>query len=606
MAQFGSGRSIIAQNQSAVADSNGNLIVSPDDSWNASPLGIAARNQVSIGVPNGTFNILPADPVGDINAANPLPYWDWAPDNGFVAAMGYDTTTQTNSVEIDPTGVGTALGTAVLRTRIPITNDEGLDIRQYVSSSLVQFVKSAGTDKWVATLTSQYYDTAGLAIGTPYIIGTIGERGSATNLASYTNASGFIDTTAAELELAYKVVVGTANPDLALKIKSVMVATEYGVIGGGGGGTGFIPLSVITAAGDLIRGAAAGSATRIAQGTKDQVLTVTGTALGSVGWSNLPTTKLRWIGQVFTSSGDFIVPTNVTHVTVVAMGGGQGGSAGAGTVTSSSSLSLATSSGGATGAFVVLPDFYVADVGTVSVGIGAGGTGGSATTLTKATGGTAVSGAAAVAGASGAATTFGSYLSVGGGGGTTVTSLVYGALITPGTSGLATGVGATHAVSAFTLGFPSYPDLTFVSPGNAGTGGATTGATTSATGAGGTATAGAGFGGAGGQSGTIGVSGSTLTASNGIRGGSGGSGSGGAGAVARMATNNLVVTVTGGAGANAVANSGSGGGGGGPAATTASGTAAYNSADITLTTGKGGNGGAGFLAVTWLEAYEGF
>jgi len=43
MAQFGSNRSVIAQNQSAVTDPNGNLIVSPDNGWTGSPLGVAGR-----------------------------------------------------------------------------------------------------------------------------------------------------------------------------------------------------------------------------------------------------------------------------------------------------------------------------------------------------------------------------------------------------------------------------------------------------------------------------------------------------------------------------------------------------------------------------------
>ena len=77
MAQFGSGRSIIAQNQSAVTDSNGNLIVSPDDSFGASPLGIAARTQALYGIPNANFDILPADPYSPLSSGNPLPYWDF-------------------------------------------------------------------------------------------------------------------------------------------------------------------------------------------------------------------------------------------------------------------------------------------------------------------------------------------------------------------------------------------------------------------------------------------------------------------------------------------------------------------------------------------------
>ena len=94
MAQFGSGRSIIAQNQSAVSDSNGNLIVSPDDSFGASPLGVAARTQALYGIPNANFDILPADPYTAISSGNVLPYWDTVVSGEGTALMQYDTTTQ--------------------------------------------------------------------------------------------------------------------------------------------------------------------------------------------------------------------------------------------------------------------------------------------------------------------------------------------------------------------------------------------------------------------------------------------------------------------------------------------------------------------------------
>jgi hypothetical protein len=562
MPQFGSGRSIIAQNQSAVADSNGNLIVSPDDSWTGSPLGIAARNQVAIGVPNGTFNILPADPVGEINAANPLPYWDWAPDDGFTAAMGYDTTTQTNSVEIDPTGVGTALGTAVLRTRIPITNDEGLDIRQYVSSSLVQFVKSAGTDKWVATLTSQYYDTAGLAIGTPYIIGTIGERGTATNLASYTNASGFIDTTAAELELAYRVVVGTANPDLALKIKSVMVATEYGAIGGGGGGT-VIP-----------------------------------------GYDY----------EEFLASGTFTVPTGVEYVNVWAMGGGQGGVAGEVTATNASSSSARGGSGGRSSWWVLRRDIYVGNVASVSIGIGAGGTGGTAITFSKAAG--AVGGKntnpSELAVGSAGNTTFGTYFTALGANAVGETySGFYGVEHLAGTAGGGGGnpngsageTGARHTLDSYGAAPFVYKTRDFMEAGDNGLAGVATGGS-GQVGVGGTASVDSGLAGSGGGGG----SGTARSSSGGIAGAGGAGGASGAGAGGGAVTRyinagSLTITGTAGNGGAAfqLSGGGAGGGGGGGLAISASGTANYASAAITVASGAGGDGSDGRLYVFWLK-----
>ena len=597
MAQFGSNRSVIAQNQSVVTDPNGNLIVSPDNGWTASPLGVAALNQVTIGVPNGTFNLLPANPVSTIDQSNPLPYWDLSYAENFVTTMVFDSTTQTWAVQIDPTAVTTVPGTAVLKTRIPVINDDGLDVRQYVASSLVQAVKVAGTDKWTATLTSQYYDTTGAAIGSPYTIGTIGERGTATVLGAYTNASGPINLTAGELELAYTVVVGTASPTYVLKIKSVMVATEYGVIGGGGGGSAYVPLSTVTTKGDLIVASGSAAVSRLGTAAEGAYLQVDSGASNGLSWKAFPNSGVSWVVQTFTSSGTWTKPAGVNYVTVVAMGGGQGGSSGSSQSVSASSASSAGGSGGATGSWTILQNVYVGNVGTVSVGIGDGGNGGSATVSTKAAAGTAVFSVASVAGANGAATTFGSYLSVGGGGGTAVTGAYWAPTSVAGTSGNSLGNGNSHAISAYTLGAPF---TTFIATGAAGTTGVATGSSSDAVGAGGTATATAGLGGVGGSGGSsIGGGSGASSASAGGRGGNGGSGSGGGGAGSRLNALALTVTTSGGNGANAPANSGAGGGGGGGAAIGSSTAANYNATAFTMTTGKGGNGGSGWLAVAY-------
>ena len=565
MPQFGSGRSIIAQNQSAVADSNGNLIVSPDDSWTGSPLGIGARNQVAIGVPNGTFNILPADPVGEINAGNPLPYWDWAPDDGFIAKMAYDTDAQTNSIDIDPTGVGTALGTAVLRTRIPITNDEGLSVRQYVSSSLIQQTKASGTSKWLATLTSQYYDTTGAALGTPYTIGTFAERNtSTTNLASYTNASGAIPSSAAELELKYTLAVGTASPTYLLKIKSVMVATEYGAIGGG----------TATPGGTVIPG---------------------------------------WESQEFLGSGTFTVPTGVEYVTVWAMGGGGGGDGGILTVSNATTSSARGGSGGRSSWWVLRRDIYVGDVGSVSIGIGAGGTGGTAQTFTKAAGATTTYATPNNANAAGSAgdTTFGTYFTALGanGLGSAYTGF-YGVEHLAGTGGGAGGnpngsageSGSAHSLDFYGGGPFIENGRDFMPSGENGLAGVATGGT-GQTGVGGTASATTGLAGSGGGGG----SGTARSSSGGIAGAGGNSGPGGAGAgggaVSRYINGTVTIAGTAGDGGDAeqILGGGAGGGAGGALALSASGTATYNPSTITVRSGAGGRGTDGRLYVYWLK-----
>jgi len=595
MAQFGSNRSIIAQNQSAVTDPNGNLIVSPDDSWQGSPLGVAARNQVTIGVPNGTFNLLPANPVATIDSSNPLPYWDLVSDDGFTSTMSFDTTTQTWSVQIDPTAVTTVPGTAILKTRIPITNDDGLDVRHFVASSLIQAVKVAGADKWVAKLTSQYYDTTGAAIGTPYIIGTVGERGTATVISSYTNASGPISTSAAELELAYSLVAGTASSTYTLKVKSAMVATEYGVIGGGAGA--YVPLSTVTTKGDLIVASGNAAVSRLGTAAEGAYLQVDSGAANGLSWKAFPNDGVGWVVQTFAANGTWIKPAGVNYVTVVAMGGGAGGASGAAAGSAAiNSLTGAGGAGGATGSWAILNDIYV--TGNVSVGVGAGGSGGSATVTTKATTVTTQFAIASVAGASGAASTFGSYLSVGGGGGTAVTSTYFGSTAVAGTAGGASGnIGSTHAISAFTSGAPY---TTFAGAGIAGTAGTATGSSSDAAGTGGTANAASGLGGGGGGGGGgVAFVSNASTGANGNRGGSGGSGSGGGGAASSARALLQTIVTSGGPGAAGSAGSGSGGGGGGGAAISSSTAAIYNSAAFTLTTGKGGNGGDGFVAVAY-------
>ena len=563
MAQFGSGRSIIAQNQSAVTDPNGNLIVSPDNEFGGSPLGVAARNQVSIGVPNGTFNLLPADPVGAITTSNPLPYWDLYYDEGFVTEMSYDTTNQTNSVSIDPTAVGTALGTAILKTRIPIISDDGLDVRHYVASSLVPTIKVAGGSKWTATLTSQYYDTTGAAIGTPYVIGTLLERGTATTLASYTNASGPISTSAAELELAYTLVVGTASPTYLLDIKSVLVATEYGVVGGGGGGGGTV----------------------------------------------IP----GWESQEFLSSGNFVVPTGVEYVTVWAVGGGQGGDGGILTVSNATTSSARGGSGGRSAWWVLRRDIYVGNVGTVTVGIGAGGTGGTAQTFTKAAGATTTFTTPNNANAPGSAgdTTFGTYFTALGANAVGNTySGWYGVEHLAGTAGGAGGnpngsageSGTAHALDFYGGGPLVYTARDFAVGGDDGISGVATGGT-GQVGVSGKNSVLSGFAGSGGGggSGTARSSGGGIAGAGGD-GGPGGAGGGG-GAVSRYISGTVTIAGTAGDGGDAstLTNGGAGGGGGGALALSASGTATYNPSTITVRSGAGGDGADGRLYVYWLK-----
>lgn len=160
------------------------------------------------------------------------------------------------------------------------------------------------------------------------------------------------------------------------------------------GGTGqtsasaaFNALSPITSTGDLILGNGVNSATRLAIGTSGQVLTSNGTTAVWQAASGGGGSLLRQ--TVFTASGTWTKGTNTKYVLVQAVGGGGGG----GRYTSGSC------GGGAGGFSQKLID--VSAINTVSVTIGAGGTG--ATTNGN--------------GTNGGNTTFGTHVTCNGGGG---------------------------------------------------------------------------------------------------------------------------------------------------------------------------------------------
>ena len=104
MAQFGSGASYTSGNLSATQDQNGNPIISPDNSFAASPLGVAARTQALYGLPNGHFDLTCPDPNSAVEVNNAIPYWSLETNGTITSTMVFDATTQNWSVRIDPTG----------------------------------------------------------------------------------------------------------------------------------------------------------------------------------------------------------------------------------------------------------------------------------------------------------------------------------------------------------------------------------------------------------------------------------------------------------------------------------------------------------------------
>lgn len=550
MAQFGSNRSIIAQNQSAVTDSNGNLIVSPDNAFGGSPLGLAARTQALYGIPNANFDLLPPDPYSAVTSGNPLPYWDTQINGLGTATMSYDTASQNWSVVLDPTAGTAASETIILKTRSYLLNDLNLGLRQKAFANITKNGTQA-TSEWDLVLSATYYDADNNQLSA-YNIGTANSGSAWTTINGFTTSGGTaIDAAAAYVDFAFTLtttatVAGTAT----VSLNSLILATSSAA-------------------------------------TQSFVVT-----------------------QNFTSSGTFTVPNGVQYVTVVAIGAGQGGNGGGLWSDRAQVPAIFDANGGvggATGYWAIVPNIYVGNVSTVSVGIGAGGSGGTALTLTKAPGAsTRVQTLNGTAGASGGDTTFGTYLTVPGA--RTAPTAYFGADSSAGTAGgtrgdptgtVNGGTGATNAIGSTYVGAP-YTTLTVAgSAGSGSTGGAVNGT-------GGTASAVAGIaGGGGGAGGARAVQGTgTRLAGNG--GAAAPCGGGGGGASTSNRSTGGTVTSTAGSGGSGGANTGGGGGGGGAlafaigAATTGDAISEYSDCTLTLASGAGGNGGSGMLTVVFI------
>jgi hypothetical protein len=151
------------------------------------------------------------------------------------------------------------------------------------------------------------------------------------------------------------------------------------------------------------------------------------------------------LSDVFLTSGTWTRPTGVDYVDVIAIGGGGGGAAGLAALDNiNSTFNNFGARAGAGGSLALVNNIYVGDQADVSIGVGAGGVGAPGGTASKVSGGTArpitfTSGTATAGGAS----TFGAYVSAGGGGGATSSA--------SGVSGTATSnqYGATFVNASF-------------------------------------------------------------------------------------------------------------------------------------------------------------
>ena len=574
MARIGSDSGLVGNNSGGVFDDNGNPIVTADTEFGASPLGIAARSQALYFLPNPSFNILPPDPAAPIvDNANALPYWsvEDLSEGRIVATTVFDETAQTWALEIDPTA-GSATDSIAIKTRSYLLNDSNFDLRQKALASLEKVNAYAGATQWALTLGAEYFSAAGSSLSS-YSIGTVADNATWTSLSGFTTSgTAIVDAAAQYVDLTFTLTTTAAvSSTVKVHINSLLLQTSTG---GGGGGGGFL------------------------------------------------------VTEMFTSGATWTKPTGVDYLVaalVVGAGGG-GGGGGIATGTGLNGTAFASGgSGGGGGGWVFVQNLYVPDA-TYSIGVGAGGAGGTAAETYIKGIGTATTAVERLGGAGGVggASTFGTIItSAGGGGGgagtanslgqvtfgppnggtagaTTVS--IYGAeAYTGGTGGGRSSGSATQASSApFT--FATYPYTS--TPSNAETGGSAS-VSVAQDAATGTPTVGAiGFCGGGGSgqgaraqyNDSIPSSSAVVTPMQNPAGNGGGGGAGASGAGVNL-TNSGTRYVRAGEGGDAATNSGGGGGGGGGAALR---LRSSTSADLEAKAAAGGNGSSGYVIIAYV------
>lgn len=580
MAQIGSNLGITAQNLSQTIDSQGNPIISSETDFGSSPAGSALLTQQLFGLANATFNLTPPDPYSPITPDNTVPYWDFIEySSGEMSGSAtYSSTTGTWGIDIRP-GTAVINDYCVFRTRSYLVNDDNLALRQKALAVVSKGGTAGGTAaSWQLVLSATYYDATDAQIST-YAIGTVTDVGSWTSISGTTTSGGSaIGASARYVDLSFTMTaLGTVTGSAYATIKSCLLQSSSG---GGGGAQSFI------------------------------------------------------VTETFTTSGSWIVPTGVTTlVAVYGIGAGGGGASGAyladGVVASNNQL-ISGSGGGGGGVYGVIRDLPVS--GTVTIGIGAGGSGGTAATFSKAAGGTArVFGVGGTA-SRGGDTTFGSLVTFtgggrggagsarfdasgnmatggSGGGAGAATSTYYGIQIASTTGG--GGAGASTSTTAQSGGAAEDGQGSFIfTPFTSGT--IVAGGSASSTGTAITATNGSpsnigtaffpSLGGGGGGGGALRASltpplGSGSNMNGNISAGAGAGGGifinitgGGAGTVGAQAGN----------GGSAPDGYGGGGGAGGVVGVQASSTANWNARAIAGTAGAGGDGGDGKIAIAYI------
>lgn len=577
MSQVGSTKDIVSQSITGVSDDLGNSIVSSSTGFGDSPLGVSAVAQALYGIANPNFNLLPPDPDAPIEEeSNSLPFWsiDNQSDGEMTATSVFDDTTLTYGIELNP-GTAAIDSTLTLTTRSYLLTDDNLALRQRALSVLSKSGTAAGTTQWNLQLSAIYYDANDTALSTA-VIGTALDTGTWTSISGTTTPGGSaINSSARYVDLAFTMKATAAVTGSAkATIKSLILATSTP---GGGGAQSFL------------------------------------------------------VAETLTSSTTWTPPTGVTNLVAVAVagGGGGGGSGGIRLGSDAQSNRGFGGHGGGAGGYSIIRNITVAAGSAITIGVGAGGAGGTVFTYSGTSTNQFFPGASDQGnlGGAGGASTFDTLVTASGGGGGTGgfagTSTTIGTTTIGGSAGTTTsavyeainavpGRGGARGSAGVDSSFGVYSQMPYVTY-LTGASGGTVNLVRTASGtafrqqtAVGTSALGlAGGGGAGGGMQANAAVNQNFTAETlPTASGKGGGGGGGCGFGISSATginSGSVFTIICGTGGSAAPYSSAGGGGGGGLAT--SGTVAKSSAGTTVYTlaaGAGGAGAAGAVTIWYI------